>query len=409
MSTTTLDIYNSIVSEGVLEKNDDVIIDNQRAYTYHDNDTKTVLTMYSRQNIDNSNEEIIVNIHSLDSIELNVNSYKSDKYNWKKVSDNLIINKDEFNPNYCVSRKIDDENYMVFLINNSEIHNEDNIETIRIYLYKIGGNWSQLININIEGKVVYLCNNGVTLVSNLNNKLIFYKLSDISVNSLNIKKVNELNIKSSIPEYENIAKLIPSYFYVNEKHIIFAMGVLNDNRYLITDAKIYDYNDGEIINNNNIILIQRKLSLINNTAMGISINDSSTRFCFINLSLFFIEQINQYVPRYGVSVYDKNNSEWFEFGSLLGSTIDPTYVEANPLTPVKDRINRKVTAINTAEYRNISSSLDDDGIYVGMWTPFVKYDNDVIVLKPFYEKVSSFVRVDSINEKQFFDETTINQ
>lgn len=407
MSTTTLEIKHSIVSDGVLEKNDDIIVYDERSFTFHDNTTRSICTLYTRLN--NNEQEKVIDIHELKSVDLNINPYKSNKYNWNKISDHLIINNNEFNPNYCLSRKISDDSYIVFLVNTTEIHNTESIETLRIYGFKKEVGWNR-INVNIEEKVAYICNNGINVLAYKNKKLIFYKLSNFALDSIQIERINEIDVVSSIPEYTDIARIVPSYVFINPNYVMYAMGIFTQNRHLITDVKIFKYNDGVLSDEENIVLIQRNLSSINNTAMGLSINPSATRFCFINLSLFFVEEIARYVPRYGVSVYDKKSDDtWFQFGTLLGSVIDPAFIEANPTLGIDVKTTRKITALNTAEYKNISSSLDDDGVYVGMWTPFIKYDNDVIVVKPFYEPVSSFVRVDSIKNTSFFDETTTIQ
>lgn len=407
MSTTELTINHSIVSDGILEKNDDVLVYDERSYTFHDSVSKSICTLYTRLN--NNVQEKIIDIHELKYIEPNINPYKSNKYNWKKISESLVIDYDKFNPNYCILRRINDNSYIVILVNNSEIHNTEYVETIRIYGFDINNGWNR-INNNLEGKIAFVSNNAEDLLSYKSNKLIFYKLSDFKFDSINIKKISEVDITSTLPEYTDLARLVPSYVFMNGNNVLYGMGIPTEGRHLMTEIKMFKYDNGVISNEDNVRLIQRNMTTINNTATGLGMNPSSTRFTFINLSLFFIEEINKYVPRYAVSVYDKKtDGTWFEFGTLLGSTIDPTFIEANPSLGIDVRTTRAVTALNTAEYKNINISLNDDGVYVCMWVPFIKYDEDVVVVKPFYENVSSFVRVDSIKANEFFDETTTTQ
>jgi hypothetical protein len=218
----------------------------------------------------------------------------------------------------------------------------------------------------------------------------------INQHDSNLDVLNTINIPIILP---NNLQIIPSYCYFNTDYLTFATGISYKGRYAIASINTYNLNNIGIPDI--LDISSKKLTTINSNAKGLTINNTGDRICFVNFTLFYIEQINKYVPRYAVSVYDKqDNNEWFEFGTLLGSLIDPTYIEAlQDLLSDENKINRKLRAESTGEYRNID--LSDDGIYASMWTPFIKIDDDIIIIKPFYEPITSFVRIDSISNVNF--------
>jgi len=145
-------------------------------------------------------------------------------------------------------------------------------------------------------------------------------------------------------------------------------------------------------------LLANKFTSIIHTSCAIVTNINGDRICLLHLIPFFYEPLNKTVPRYHITVYDFNTTEnkWLFHGEMEGTFIDPDFIEASDSVAIENIINRSVTPMTSAEYRNIYISNDEVGEYISMWVPFIKINNDLVLLRPDYEEMSTFVRIDTI-------------
>ena len=384
------------------------IFNNNNAYTYYNPISKIMGHLYLKITDGpdaNGNYVIKYDISVYKHVELiegsEVNPYKPDKYVWEKYGNSLLLDRVQYKIDSIGCYLISDSKMLV-LIYKSDLKNDPQ-DSVIVYVND-GTSWLQINEINDQDtfngeKHLGVCN-GTKLTATYQNDII--KLYEI----ININDITgfDVNLLTSVPVPKgtnNDEVIIPHYFSTINKKIVFATGIPNNDRYLIKNIHIYTYdNNNQITQEEKINVSNNNILSINKISVAINLNKNGTRIAFINIYSYYHEETNTRYPRYRVTLYSKNSvsGTWLVSGHIGGSLVDPTFVEINNNITDSQIVERKFSAEKAGEYRNIYFSEDDDGEYASVWTPIIKYGNDIVTFKPKYENIASFVRTSSVGK-----------
>lgn len=372
---------------------------------------------------------------SLSNIWYDGKLYQDTVYVWNKIGSPLTFPKTDMYVDRVSVRMIDPSNYILFLLN-TRLYNITG-SSLRAYTYNaLSDKYTQLTNINDDffggGKVASITDDANEITYYRNGIIYLYEIPSVNTTTIGISLTATYPLNLSSGEF-----LVPHYV-TNNDYVAYTIGTPNKldptrftlNRIIVASTESVN-GQITIINGPILDLSKKKFVSIKRTSIGLVINKTGTRIAIVHLAPFFDAKLSQEVIRYYSTVYDLRDDsslgtastttttippttvtvstgvsvsttvvpitfQWVEYKQMEGSYLDLTWLEAKENIPLDIVFQRQITTTNSGEYRNLSISPDSVGQYISLWCPFVQGDNELTVIKPVYEEISSIVRIDAI-------------
>lgn len=395
-----------IVNDGVFD-NEETGNEYQdsKFFTHYDEDTCVICTLHSKV-ITSSPDTLSINdirqviqLFKMNDVPVNINPYEIGKFSWSKIGSSLIINKSEMDIDRVASFTLDNDNILVYLMD-SKLYGVSG-SSIKMYVYNITNDTYTLTDYSDalfdNGNFLTTDNCAENLVFFKDNKLYFYE-SIINPSGSEIhekvvfKKNTVLNITIPADHW-----IIPHYAAYCKDHFVVALGKISANRYEIREVRVFKKTN-EIYTEINNFPVNPIFKSIRRTSAGIIINPSGNTIVMIHIAPFYNKEMNMTFPRYYITIYrlDMTTNKWAFFKELYGSYLDPNYLEARDDIDPKIVYNRKFKAELTAEYRNLYIDEREENNYVSMWCPYIRHNGEIVIIKPGFENITSFVNIDSL-------------